>query len=242
MRTTLLPSIVAASERNINKKNLSGRIYEFAKVYIPKALPLTELPEERGTLAISIFGEKEDFFTLKGVVEGILSHLRFGEKLKFKRSERSFLHPTVSADVYLGDKVVGYLGELHPETAEKVGVDQKLFVAELDYGAISEHFTREYCVKVFSKFPSVERDLALLCSLETTNEQILCAIESADIKNLIDVELFDVYTGVRLTKGKKSLAYRLTFSSMEKTLDDEEIERYIKKILKKLNDIGVVLR
>ena len=242
MRTTLLPSIVAATERNINKKNLKGRIYEFAKVYIPKALPLKELPDERNTLAISMFGEGENFFTVKGVVEGLLSHLCFNEKVKFIRSDRSFMHPTVSADVVVGDKKVGYLGELHPETAEKLGIDQKVFVAELDYDALSAYFTREYCVKSFSKFPSVERDIALLCPLETTHEQIVSAIEGAEIKNLIGVELFDVYNGNNLPEGKKSLAYRLTFSSMEKTLDDEEIERYVKKILKKLNDTGVSLR
>ena len=242
MRTTLLPSIVAATERNLNKKNLNGRIYEFAKIYVPKALPLKELPDERNTLAISVFGDGENFFTLKGVIEGLFSHLCFSEKLRYIRSDRSFLHPTVSADIFVGDKKIGYLGQLHPETAEKVGIDQKIFVAEIDYAAISDLFTREYCVKVFSKFPSVERDVALLCSLDISNDDILSAIASAEIKNLIDVKLFDIYTGDRLPEGKKSLAYRLTFSSMEKTLDDEEIERYVKKILKKLNEIGVTLR
>ena len=242
MRTTLLPSIVAATERNKNKKNLSGRIYEFAKVYIPESLPLTDLPEERNTLAISMFGEGENFFTLKGAIEGLFSHLCFSEKLRLVRSDKSFLHPTVSADVFVGDKKVGYLGELHPDVAKKVGIEQKIYVAELDYQYLSEYFTREYCVKVFSKFPSVERDLAILCSLDTAHDEIVSAIESAEIKNLTDIKLFDVYTGDRLPEGKKSLAYRLTFSSMEKTLDDEEIERYVKKILKKLNELGVSLR
>ena len=205
-------------------------------------MPLKELPDERNTLAISVFGDGENFFTLKGVIEGLFSHLCFSEKLRYIRSDRSFLHPTVSADIFVGDKKIGYLGQLHPETAEKVGIDQKIFVAEIDYAAISDLFTREYCVKVFSKFPSVERDVALLCSLDISNDDILSAIASAEIKNLIDVKLFDIYTGDRLPEGKKSLAYRLTFSSMEKTLDDEEIERYVKKILKKLNEIGVTLR
>ena len=103
-------------------------------------------------------------------------------------------------------------------------------------------FTREYSVKVFSKFPQVERDLALVCDDSVTHAMILNAIASANIKTLIEVKLFDVYTGEKVKKGTKSLAYRLTFSSLEKTLDDADIENYIRKILKRLSEIGVTLR
>ena len=242
MRTTLIPSIVATVERNLNRKNNEGRLFELAKVYIPEKLPLEDLPTEKLSLSMALFGENEDFFTAKGAVEGLLSHLCFDSPLRFERSKVCYLHPSRSADIYAGDELIGFVGELHPEKAAELGLDKKVYVAELDYENIKDRLTRAFCVKVFSKFPQVERDLALVCDTETTNADILAAISAAGIKNLISVRLFDVYTGDKIAKGKKSLAYRLTFSSLEKTLDDDEIERYIAKILRRLEEIGVKLR
>lgn len=242
MRTTLVPSIVAAASRNLNKKNLDGRMFELAKTYIPKALPLTELPDERFTLAMAMFGENEDFFTMKGAIEGLLENLCFSGEIKYAASELSYLHPTRSADITADGVKIGSFGELHPKTAENLGIDKKVYVCEIDYQAIMDKFTREYSVKVFSKFPQVERDLALVCDKSLTNGEIIEAINSAKIKTLIDIKLFDIYTGDKISKDKKSLAYRLTFSSMEKTLGDDEIENYIRKILNRLQAIGVVLR
>ncbi len=242
MRTTLIPSMMATVERNLNRKNLSGRLFELAKVYLPKALPLTELPEEKLSLSMAVFGDDEDFFTLKGAIEGLLSHLRFVGKLTFERSKVSYLHPTRSADIFADGELIGFMGEIHPEKLSEFGIDKKVCVAEINYDAVMKRFTREYCVKLFSKFPQVERDIALVCSRETTNAEILDTIASVGIKNLIDVKLFDVYTGEKIRKDMKSLAYRLTFSSLEKTLGDDEIENYVRKILKKLGEKNVVLR
>ena len=242
MRTTLIPSMVAAVARNLNRKNLSGRMYELAKVYIPKALPLTELPDENLSLSMALFGENEDFFSAKGAVEGLLSKLCYNKPLTYERSKVSFLHPNRSADIFADGKVIGFVGQLHPEKCEKFGIDKDVYLVSLDYQAVMTDFTREYSVKVFSKFPQVERDIALVCDDSVTHAMILSAIASANVKTLIDVKLFDVYTGEKVKKGTKSLAYRLTFSSLEKTLDDAEIENYIRKILKRLSEIGVTLR
>ncbi len=242
MRTTLLPSIVSATERNLNKKNLEGRIFELAKCYIAKELPLKELPTEVQTLSLSMFGETEDFFTLKGAIEGLLSHLLLSKEISYERSNRAFLHPTRSAEIIIDGKIVGYMGELNPITAKKVGVDKRIYVAEINYDLVAPYLNRTFCVKAFSKYPSVERDLAIVANLDITNQDIVDAIKSANVKNLVDIKLFDVYTGDRIKEGTKSMAYRLTFSSLEKTLDDEEIERYVKKILNRLNNLGVELR
>ena len=242
MRTTLVPSMVAAVARNLSRKNLAGRMFELAKVYIPKALPLTELPDENLSLMMALFGEGENFFTAKGAIEGLLSHLCYGKKLTFERSKLTYLHPNRSADVFADGEYIGFVGQLHPEKGEKFGIDKDLYIAEIDYRKIMKDFTREYSVKVFSKFPQVERDIALVCDNSVTHAMILDAIASANVKTLIDVRLFDVYTGEKVRFGTKSLAYRLTFSSLEKTLDDAEIENYIRKILKKLSEIGVSLR
>ena len=242
MRTTLMPSMVAAVARNLNRKNLSGRMYELAKVYIPKALPLTELPDENLALSMALFGDGEDFFTAKGAVEGLLSKLCYSKSLRFERSQVSYLHPNRSADIFADGKLIGFVGQLHPEKCEKFGIDKDVYLVSLDYQGVMKDFTREYSVKVFSKFPQVERDLALVCDDSVTHAMILNAIASANIKTLIEVKLFDVYTGEKVKKGTKSLAYRLTFSSLEKTLDDADIENYIRKILKRLSEIGVTLR
>ena len=242
MRTTLVPSMVAAVSRNLRRKNGEGRLFELAKVYIPKALPLTELPDEKMTLCMALFGEKENFFTAKGAIEGLLSHLCFALPLTYERSKISYLHPNVSADIYAGGEKIGFVGQLHPTKCELLELDKKVFIAEIDYGKIKDNFTRQFSVKAFSKFPQVERDIALVCDEETPHATILSAIESANIKTLIDVRLFDVYTGDKMEKGKKSLAYRLTFSALDRTLDDTEIENNIRKILKKLSELGVNLR
>lgn len=243
MRTTLLPSMVSAIEKNINKKNLDGRLFELAKTYQPTRLPLTELPTEKLMLSLSAFGTGENFFTLKGVIENIFESAGYSQNYKFVPSTREFLHPTRSADIITDNgEVVGYLGELHPLTAEKVGIDKRVYVAELDYDAISKNFDKLPCFEPFSKYPSIERDLALVCDESLTNAEVIGIINSANVKTLIGVELFDVYTGEHVAKGKKSLAYRLTFSSTEKTLGMEEVDAFVKKILKRLNEKEIVLR
>ena len=242
MRTTLLPSVVAAVARNLNKKNLSGRVFEVAKVYLADKLPLESYPTEQTNLCVALFGDDENFFTAKGAIEGTLNHLCFEGSIKYERSDLAFLHPTRGADIIINGETLGYVGELNPITAEKLGIDKRVYVAEINYQKVSEYFTRTYTVKAFSKFPSVERDIALSCPLTLTNGEIMGAINSAKIKTLVDCKLFDVYTGERIMKGTKSMAYRLTFSSMEKTLDDEEIERYMRKILARLNEIGAQIR
>lgn len=242
MRTTLLPSVVAAVARNLNKKNLSGRVFEVAKVYLADKLPLESYPTEQTNLCVALFGDDENFFTAKGAIEGTLNHLCFECSIKYERSNLAFLHPTRGADIIINGETLGYVGELNPITAEKLGIDKRVYVAEINYQKAFEYFTRTYTVKAFSKFPSVERDIALSCPLTLTNGEIMDAINSAKIKTLVDCKLFDVYTGERIMKGTKSMAYRLTFSSMEKTLDDEEIERYMRKILARLNEIGAQIR
>lgn len=243
MRTTLLPSMVNAIEKNINRKTMDGRLFELAKVYIPKSLPLTELPNEKLSLSLGAFGSDEDFFTLKGVIEDILDRVKYSKSISYKECDLSFMHPTRSAYIVNSDgEIIGYFGELHPKTSEKVGVEKRIYVAEIDYALITKDFDGVISFENYSKYPSIERDLALVCDEDTKNSLIIETIKSANIKTLKNIELFDVYTGDRIEKGKKSLAYRLTFSSIEKTLDMDEVDGFVKKILKKLSEKDVVLR
>ena len=241
MRTTVLPSLVKVMVTNLNKKNLSGRLFEFAKTYNPKSLPLTELPEERETLALGMFGD-EDFFTIKGVVEGLFETLGATFKVDFVKTKRSFMHPTKSAEIVLGNRSIGYIGELHPKVCEKLGVDKRLYVGEIFYNVISKMLNRKLLFKPFPKFPSVERDLALVMDKTVTNGETLRLIKKFSDNTLTNVELFDIYEGAQLESGKKSMAYHLTFSNLERSLTLEEVDKYIENILKGLNLSGITLR
>lgn len=242
MRTTLIPSMVYTVCRNLNKKNLEGRLFEYAKVYLPKSLPLTELPYENARLSLAVFGEKEDFFTLKGVVEELLSVLRIKGELKFEKCEVAYMHPGRCASLSCGEIKLGVLGELHPSIRQKLDADKRIYIAELDFDAICEILGNKVYYSAISKFPTVERDLALVADIEVSNAQIIEYIKARGGKNLKSVKLFDVYMGKGVEEGKKSMAYRLTFSSLEKTFGEGEVDGFIKKILFFLQQNNITLR
>ncbi len=243
MRTTLLPSICDAVIKNINKKTLNGRLFELAKIYLKDNMSQNTLPTEKLTLSLAVFGENEDFFSLKGIIEGLLFSLGYSKKYSYVQSEKVFMHPGRSAEILDNNgKTIGCFGELHPSLSSKLGTDKRIYIAEIDYEKISKDFNRVICFESYSKYPVVERDLALVCGENLANQEVIDTILSAKVKALKSVELFDVYTGEHIEKGFKSLAYRLTFTSMEKTLDVEEVDGYINKILKKLKEKDIVLR
>lgn len=241
MRTALLPSLVRVIANNVNKKNLSGRLFEFAKTYNPKSLPLTELPVENEVLALGMFGNV-DFFTIKGVVEGFLEAVGATFKVDFIKCVRSYMHPTRSAEIVIGNRSIGYIGELNPVTAEKLGVDKRLYVGEIKYGAIMKMFNRKLLFKPFPKFPSVERDLALVMDKSVTNGETLKLIKKFSDKSLKSVELFDIYQGDQLEAGKKSMAYHLTFSLLDRSLTLDEVDESVNKILEGLKKSNIILR
>lgn len=242
MRTTLLPSMVASVARNISRKNTSGRLFEIAKVYIPKELPLTELPVEKRRLCLGFFGDKESFFTLKGVISQALKYVGFKNKLDYVKASAPYLHPGRSAKIYSDGVEIGIIGELHPELSEKLGMDGRVYVSELDYEYISDRSVTKTTYSAVSRFPAVERDLALVCDDCVDNEKITSLIFERGGKNLASVEIFDIYKGIGIAPGKKSMAYRLTFSSLEKTFGEGEVDGFIKKILFHLEENGIKLR
>ena len=242
MRTTLVPSMVYNIVRNLNKKNLDGRLFELSKVYLPKSLPLTELPVENARLALGVFGEGEDFFTVKGVIEEVLEFMHLSGELSYERADKPYLHPGRSAKIICNGNEFGVFGELHPEMREKLGIDKRIYIAELDFDLMHEYFTQKVYYKAISKFPSVERDLALITDIDMPSAEVIKLIRARGGKNLQSVKLFDIYTGKGVEEGKKSLAYRLTFSSLEKTFAEGEVDSFIKKILFFLEQNGIKLR
>ncbi len=243
MRTSLVPSISRIIVNNLNKKNLSGRIFEFAKKYKPKALPLTELLNEEMCIALGAFGDNEDFFTLKGVVNGLLEAIHATFKVDYRKCDKPFMHPTRSANIYFGNKEIGFIGELNPIVLEKLGTDKRVYVGEIYYHLINSMLNKKLLFKPFGKYPTVERDLALVCDRKVTHGEIERSIKKLSDKSLISIKLFDIYEGGKLLEeGKKSMAYHLVFSLLDRSLTQEEVEENIGKILQGLKKLGVELR
>ncbi len=241
MRTVLLPSMIQNVVRNVRRGNGSGKLFELANVYLA-ALPLKELPEERKHAVLAIWGEG-DFFDLKGAVEAIGE--AFEVNFSFKKAEKPFLHPGVSAVVMMGEREVGFLGELHPEIAEELALDKKVYVAELDYDGMKKKFKRDISYHNLPKFPDVERDLAVVVDEKVTcAEMTECILHAC--KAVKRAELFDVYRDKRLGENKKSMAFRLTFSpasDAEKGLTPETVDGFFKKIVGNLaHNLGAELR
>lgn len=235
MRKSVLPSVVRAVLYNLNRKNNQGRLFELAKVYIPKELPLKELPVEEERLAFAVFGEDENFFTLKGVVESLVNLTCANTDVVYKPSNLKFLHPTRSADLVIEGEVFGSFGQLDPVLAEQLGVDKPVYVCEINYYKLVEKFNDKVMFKPISKFPNVERDLAVVVDDSITCQQIIDAINESGGEFLEKVSIFDVYKGVGIPENKKSMAYNLIFSSLERTLNVEEIDEAVKNILENLS-------
>ena len=243
MRASVLPSVVRAVCYNLNRKNQSGRLFEIAKVYTPKQLPLEELPDEHETLSFSTFGEKEDFFSVKGIAEGIIDNFCNGSNVLFVPSEEKYMHPTRSADIYLNGERLGVVGQLNPELAEKLGSDKEIYVCEMSVEILRRNINDKIVYKQISKFPSVERDLAVIVDANTPCEKVVSAIKEAGGEYLDSVSLFDVYQGGQIEKDKKSMAFNLVFVATDRTLNVEEVDGYISAVLENLKtQIGAELR
>lgn len=240
MRTTLAASMLKLISANYSRGNKRGRLFEIANVYLPEALPLTELPEEVEHLVIGCYGEEEDFYKLKAILEDIDGVFALG--LKFIRGEKSFLHPGRTAFITARGKRIGYLGEVHPEICAESGVDKRVYLAELDAGFITEYGVGIKPYRAVSKFQAVERDLALLAPAETEAEDILACIRETSGEILESTEIFDVYTGGQVPKGKKSVAVKLVLRRSDKTLTDSEVNAEIDAVLDALKEKNVILR
>lgn len=240
MRTVLAPSMIANIVRNVRRGNDEGRLFELANVYLAKELPLTELPEERRHISLGLWGSG-DFFDLKGAVEAIGE--AFDVRLGFARTQKPFLHPGVAAEVMLGEKQVGWLGELHPAVAEELALEKRVFLGELDYAALSKKFAADITYRAVPKFPDAVRDLAVVVAEETTCAQLEeCIVKSC--KAAKKAELFDVFRGPALGAGKKSMAFHVTFAAEgDKPVTPELADGYFRRIVESLHKhLGAELR
>lgn len=232
MRTQLTHSMLEVLAYNAAHFNKSAALFETAKTYHPKSLPLTELPDEKETLVIGMYGADADFFALKGVAEGLFDALHL--KAVYRASSLPFLHPGRGAEVEIGGKTVGYLGEIHPDVAADYDCDVRLYAAELDLDALFALCKDGAEFREFSKFPPVERDLAVVVAENVAAGDMVAAAENSGAEHMTSAEVFDVYRGAQIGEGMKSVAMNFTFSSVSRTLTDEEIAAQMEKILSAL--------
>ena len=231
MRTVSFNGILNSLSTNYNRRNESAGLFEVAKVYLPKALPLTELPDEVPTLTIGMYG-KMDFYDLKGVVEHLMSVLGIGAKAEYTtETSLPWMHPGRTAAVTIAGKAVGYLGEVHPTVAKNYEIGTKAYLAVLNINVLTEESNLVNVYHPLPKFPAITRDIAMLVKEDVTVKEIADEIRKNGGVYLEEVKLFDVYQGEQIEKGYKSVAYSISFRSAERTLADTDVAETMDAIL-----------
>ena len=242
MRTTSLNGMLTSLATNFNRKNKVARLYEFGNVYLPKQLPLTELPEECIKLTIGMYGEG-DFFNLKGVIEELFDNLGMKNICTYvPTTEHPFLHPGRQANIVKDDTVVGYLGQLHPEACDNYNLKGEIYVAVLDMPNVVALSSFDIKYEGIAKFPGSTRDLSMVMDKSIFVGQVEELIKKCGGKLLESYKLFDVYEGEQIAAGKKSVAYTMTFRAKDRTLEAGEVDKIIEKLVKELGKLGIELR
>ena len=233
MRTTLAYSMLSMLASNFLKSNKKAKLFEIANVYLPNK-SAAELPTEVNMLALGRYGEGEDFFTMKGVVEIILK--KFGIKAEYKRADITYLHKGRSADIYVGNNVIGYLGEVHPEVAKSFDVSERMYIAEINVDMLNKLADYSYTFTAISNYPPIERDIAVIVDEDVMAGDLLACVRKGGGNLLVDTNVFDIYRNEQsLGKGKKSVAISLVFRLADRTLTDDEVNAKINRILTKLS-------
>ncbi len=242
MRTTPLNGMLTSLATNYNRRNKDVKLYELGNIYIPKALPLTELPDERMQFTLGFYGDG-DFFSMKGVVEEFLEKVGMNNKPEYDpKAGKPYLHPGRQANIIYDGEVIGYLGEVHPDVLDNYSIGDKAYIAVIDMPHIVEKasFDRKY--EEIAKFPAVTRDISMVMEKSVLVGTIEDIIEKRGGKLVESYKLFDIYEGAQIQSGYKSVAYSISFRAKDRTLEDKDINPIMEKILKDLNNLGIELR
>ncbi len=242
MRTISLNGMLTSLATNYNRRNKDVKLYELGNIYIPKALPVTELPDERMQFTLGFYGEG-DFFTMKGVIEEFLESVGLKDRKEYDPDAgKPFLHPGRQALVKYQGKVLGYLGEVHPEVCDNYGIGTKVYVAVLDMPAVVPLTTFDRKYEGIARFPAVSRDISMVVPKDVLVGQIEQMIAQRGGKLLEGYSLFDIYEGSQIKEGYKSVAYSITFRAKDRTLEEADVSAAMKKILNGLEQMGIELR
>ncbi len=242
MRTTPLNGMLTSLSTNFNRRNKDVRLYELGNIYLPKQIPVTELPEERMMMTLGMYGEG-DFFTMKGVVEEILEKCGLNLKITYDPvAGLTFLHPGRQANFIYDGEVLGYLGQVHPTVALNYGIKGDTYVAVIDMTAVTARATFDKKYEGIAKYPAVTRDLSMVVPKTILAGDIEKVFDNKGGKILEGYALFDIYEGSQIQAGFKSMAYTLTFRAKDRTLEEADITAAMDKIMKGLGELGIELR
>ena len=229
MRTVALPSMLAILARNNAYHNDAVKLYELAKVYLPK--PGQILPDEPKHLVLGTYGEHEDFFKMKGEIEAFLRGMNVPEARYTAEKHDPTFHPGRCARVSVGGVDLGCFGQIHPLVARSYGIDGEIFAAELNFTALLSLQLPEKTYTPLPKYPAVTRDIAVVCDEAVTVAALSDCIRTAGGKLLRSVELFDIYRGKGIASGSKSAAFRLTLRADDRTLTDADSDGVVSAVL-----------
>ena len=242
MRTLPLNGMLTSLATNYNRRNKDVKLYELANIYIPKSLPLEELPDERMQFTLGMYGEG-DFFNMKGVVEEFFDSLGMFKRVEYDpKAGKPFLHPGRQAEIRYEGRTLGYLGEVHPQVLDNYGIGTKAYVAVIEIPEVLDLATFDRKYVGIAKYPAVTRDISMTVPKEVLVGQIEAVIEQRGGKILESYQLFDVYEGSQVKEGCKSVAFSITFRAKDRTLEENDITAVMKKILNGLEQLGAELR
>jgi phenylalanyl-tRNA synthetase beta chain len=234
MRRSMVPNMMDVIKRNYNRKKETFGAFELGNTFIPKEIPVTQLPTEKKSLVMAMYGKGNDFFALKGVLSGYLDSMGVEDCEFVPEKELKLYHPGRTAAILVKGLVMGYIGEIHPDVMDKYGLDIRVCLAEVDYELLQNSFDIEKFYSPIPKYPAIPRDIAVKVDKEVYIRQIEEIIKKNGGELLTGVRLFDVYEGKQIEPGKKSVAYALVFQSTERTLKDEEVNLCFGNIVRAL--------
>ena len=241
MRTIALPSMLEILSRNNAYHNKAAKLYEVAKIYLP--VEGQALPQEPKMLLLGTYGTNETFFTLKGELEAVFAGMRTKKAVYTAETHNPSFHPGRCARVSVEGVDVGFLGQVHPLVAKNYGMDGDVYCAEINFTELQNHLLPDATYTPLPKYPAVSRDLALVCGEEVTVSQVEDIISASAGKLLRDVKLFDIYRGVGVPEGRKSMAFSLELRADDRTLTDTDSEGVVSKVLAALKEkLDVTLR
>ena len=242
MRTTSLNGMLTSLATNYNRRNKDVRLYELGNVYLPKSLPVTELPDERMQFTLGMYGDG-DFFTMKGVVEEFFYKIGMSKKLNYDPAAgKTFLHPGRQANICYDNRIVGYIGEVHPVVSASYNIKDRVYVAVIDMPEIMDETTFDRKYQGIAKFPAATRDISMVVPKEILAGDIEQVFDTKGGAYLESYELFDIYEGAQIKPGYKSIAYSLTFRAKDKNLEEADLSGAMGRIVKALEAMNIELR
>lgn len=242
MRTTPLNGMLTSLAFNYSHRNKEAKLYELAVIYLPKELPLNDYPDERVQFTLGMYGSG-DFFTMKGVVEEYLEHIGMKKQVNYDpKAGKNYLHPGRQANIIYDGRVIGYLGEIHPEVADNYKLGARTYIAVLDMPYLVECASFDRKFQGIAKYPAVTRDISMVMSKDIMVGEVEEVIRKRGGKLLESFELFDIYEGAQIKEGFKSVAYSIVFRDKTRTLEDKDVNAVMDKILAELDKMGIELR